>query len=320
MTRSDDSMKWLLFSLAFGLAACSGASSQNAPRASDLDDAQDIAAYFYGQHLSRFGDHPLHRAANFEDTLEILRADNIALFPTGIRVAVTLRGVKGRAMVAQLELAWGEALGILGVIQLKVLAQFETFLRAQEEQLAAGKMSDAEEKKFNELLDAVDETRALAGALIRVGEHRVQVGGEAARQVIEEFPKSYLGYRVAADYYRLTGRWDAFDQVMTRLQQLNPVSVGLAFQKGAAALQRKGDLDEALRWFNIVLSRDGQFTRASVHRLMSMSSYIDFEREFQRFRSKHPDHQLVLWTAPLVGRLHQLRLGEPDLRTPLSPR
>ena len=89
------------------VVGCTGLPSQKEIVVSgdiDLDDAQDIAAYFYGKHLSRSGDHPLMRAKSFEDTLEILRADNIALFPAGIRVALSLPGVKGRAMVAQMEL------------------------------------------------------------------------------------------------------------------------------------------------------------------------------------------------------------------------
>ncbi|MBT6175827.1 MAG: hypothetical protein HOI23_01180, partial [Deltaproteobacteria bacterium] len=119
------------------------------------------------------------------------------------------------------------------------------------------------------------------------------------------------------DFYRLTQNWALFDEVMNKLQQLNPVSVGLAFQKGAAARHRDKDLESARRWFSVALSRDARFTRASVHQVMSQDSYIEFERAFQKFRGLHPDHQLVLWTAPLIGRLHQARIGKPDLRLPV---
>ena len=116
------------------------------------------------------------------------------------------------------------------------------------------------------------------------GIHRIEVGGEAARQVIEEFPRSYLGYRVAADFYRLTKKWKQFDAVMIKLQQLNPVSVGLAFQKGVSARDRERDVVAARRWFSVALSRDARFTRASVHQMMTQDSYIEFERAFQAFR------------------------------------
>ena len=285
-----------------------------------LDDAQDIAAYFYGQHLSRFGDHPLMRAKSFEDTLEILRSDNIALFPSGIRAAIAIPGVKGRAMVAQTELAWGEALTVLGSAQLRILERLSEYKEKEQAAFDAGKMNAKDKQAFQELVDAYDQSFSLAKALIRVGVHRIEVGGEAARQVIEEFPRSYLGYRVAADFYRLTAQWKKFDEVMNKLQQLNPVSVGLAFQKGVAARDRAGDVVAARRWFSVALSRDSRFTRASVHQVMTQDSYIEFERAFQDFRQAHPDHQLVLWAAPLVGRLHKVRIGKPDLNTPRSPR
>ena len=305
--------------MALLVAGCAGLSSQKEIVISDdvvLDNAQDIAAYFYGKHLSRFGNHRLMQAKTFEDTLEVLRTDNIALFPSGIRAAISIPGVKGRAMVAQLELAWGEALVILGQAQLKVLERLAPHKEAQSAALAAGSLDEAEKGEFKKFRDSIDQSQALATALVRVGQHRIDIGGEAARQVIEEFPRSYLGYRVAADFYRLMKDWSAFDIVMNKLQQLNPVSVGLAFQKGAAARERLGKLKEARRWFSIALSRDGHFTRASVHRVMSQESYIEFERAFQNFRQKHPEHQMVLWTAPLVGQLHKVRIGKPELRTP----
>ena len=284
-----------------------------------LDDAQDIAAYFYGQHLSRFGDHPLMRAKTFEDTLEILRSDNIALFPSGIRTAISIPGVKGRAMVAQTELAWGEALTVLGNVQLRILDRLAEYKNREQAAFDAGQLDARDQAAFKELRDAYDQSYSLAKALIRVGIHRIEVGGEAARQVIEEFPRSYLGYRVAADFYRLTKQWKQFDAVMIKLQQLNPVSVGLAFQKGVAARDRDGDVVAARRWFSVALSRDARFTRASVHQIMTQDSYIEFERAFQDFRQIHPDHQIVLWAAPLVGRLHKVRIGKPDLNTPISP-
>ena len=307
-----------------GLVVGCAAPSVNEPVAvsteMSLDDAQDIAAYFYGQHLSRFGDHPLMRAKTFEDTLEVLRSDNIALFPSGIRAAMSIPGVKGRAMVAQTELAWGEALTVLGSAQLRILERLNEYKEREQAKLDAGQLDGRDQLAFKELKDAYDQSYSLAKALIRVGVHRIEVGGEAARQVVQEFPRSYLGYRVAADYYRLTSQWEKFDQVMNKLQQLNPVSVGLAFQKGVAARDRKGDVVEARRWFSVALSRDSRFTRASVHKVMTQDSYIEFERAFQDFRQAHPDHQLVLWAAPLVGRLHRVRLGKPDLNTPVSPR
>ncbi|MBT6433664.1 MAG: hypothetical protein HOK28_11265 [Deltaproteobacteria bacterium] len=302
------------------VSGCSGVSSQKEIVVSDdvdLDDAQDIAAYFYGQHLSRFGDHPLMRAKSFEDTLEILRADNIALFPAGIRAALVIHGVKGRAMVAQMELAWGEALLMLGQAQLKVLERLAPYKLKEQAGLDAGTLDADQKAEFSEFCDAYDQSEALANALVRVARHRIEVGGVAASQVIKEFPRSYLGYRVAADFYRLTQNWALFDEVMNKLQQLNPVSVGLAFQKGAAARHRDKDLESARRWFSVALSRDARFTRASVHQVMSQDSYIEFERAFQKFRGLHPDHQLVLWTAPLIGRLHQARIGKPDLRLPV---
>ena len=308
--------------VALTAASCTPVVQSPAVVASDemsLDDAQDIAAYFYGQHLSRFGDHPLMRAKSFEDTLEILRSDNIALFPSGIRAALTIPGVKGRAMVAQTELAWGEALIVLGQAQIRVLDRLSEYKDKEQAAFDAGKMDARDKAAFQELRDAYDQSYSLAKALIRVGVHRIEVGGEAARQVIEEFPRSYLGYRVAADFYRLTKEWKDFDRVMIKLQQLNPVSVGLAFQKGVAARDREGDVVAARRWFSVALSRDARFTRASVHTVMTQDSYIEFERAFQAFRQVHPDHQLVLWAAPLVGRLHRVRLGKPDLNTPRSP-
>jgi tetratricopeptide (TPR) repeat protein len=283
------------------------------PQYLTLVDAQDIAAYFYGQQMSKLGDHPLRHAKTFEDALEILRTDNVALFPTGIRVAMQLPGVKGLAMVAQIELAWGEGLILLGRVQLKMVEQLEPYRERLREKKSLGTLNINEKQDLDILEDALDETRVLAEALGLVGAHRMSIGGQTARQVIERYPSSYLGYRVAADFYRMTGNWRKFDEVMAKLTEINPVSVGLYFQRGASLLDRGGDHTEARRWLKLALSRDKKFTRAWVHLLMAQDSNMDFEREFRRFRTERPDHQLVLWAAPLIGRLHHIRLTYPRL-------
>ena len=283
------------------------------PQYLTLVDAQDIAAYFYGQQMSKLGDHPLRAAQTFEDALDILRTDNVALFPTGIRVAMQLPGVKGSAMVAQTELAWGEGLILLGRVQLRMVDQLEPYRQSLREKKDAGTLNVNEKQDLATLEDSLDQTRVLAEALSLVGQHRMSIGGQAARQLIERYPSSYLGYRVAADFYRMTGNWRKFDEVMAKLSEINPVSVGLYFQRGASILERGGDHVEARKWLKLALSRDRKFTRAWVHLLMAQDSNMDFEREFRRFRSERPEHQLVLWAAPLIGKLHHIRLSYPKL-------
>src|SRR5437868_5598820 len=68
---------------------------------------------------------------------------------------------------------------------------------------------------------ALDETSGVSNALTRLGDEHITEGIKEAKDVIAANPNDYLGYRVAADFYRLTEDWANFDIAVKKLEELN---------------------------------------------------------------------------------------------------
>ena len=184
-------------------------------------------------------------------------------------------------------------------------ARFFDLADEAEERAAAQGMSGPEFQRLKELRAKAADAQQTAEALkLSAAEHLAR-GVEIARQVIKQAPTEYLGYRVAADYYRLTGDWKGFDGMLARLAKANPSSNGLVFLKGVAAYQRDKDVAAASKLLRTAVANDPRFTRAQVHLVMIQPTLEETWAEFVKLQRMSPEHPVVRWTGPGLARLRE---------------
>jgi len=240
-------------------------------------------------------DHPLLTPSSIDDVWKILKLDQMVLFPAGVRFARTLEGVDALALEAQIELAWGESYLTLLEIMMVLAERYE----AAEAALAARADLDAAGKEeLAWLRDTLHQTDRWAEAFQLLSIDHTTRGSARADEVIVKHPDNYVGYRVAADYYRMVRDWKKFDDMVAKLEKLNPDSNGLVFQRGASALQRDGNEDEAAKYFRQALTNDPEFVRAQAH-LIAMQPTLDaMSAEYRALAELNADHQIVQWAGP----------------------
>ena len=101
---------WLWLALAASACATAPKSPCRAAGAGmSLEEAQAIATEFESNHLGQDPNNPLREPKSLDDVLEILKSDELDLFPAGVSFASKQPGVQAKALAAQIELAWGEA-------------------------------------------------------------------------------------------------------------------------------------------------------------------------------------------------------------------
>ncbi len=242
---------------------------------------------------------------SFDDVSEILKLDQFPLFPAAIAFISTQKDVRAQALGAQIELAWAESLQQLAEIDLNLSTRFFDLADEAEEKAATKGMSGPEFQRLKELRAKAADAQQTAEALkLSAAEHLAR-GVEIARQVIKQAPTEYLGYRVAADYYRLTGDWKGFDGMLARLAKANPSSNGLVFLKGVAAYQRDRDVAAASKLLRTAVKNDPRFTRAQVHLMMIQPTLEETWAEFVKLQQMSPEHPVVRWTGPGLARLRE---------------
>ena len=279
------------------LAACASAPAPNcrclgSRPGMSLEEAQAIVTEFEANHLRLDPNSPLHDPHSLADVLEILKSDELDLFPAGVAFASKQEGPIAKALTAQIELAWGEAELTLAETFSLIAATRERTLRDAEP--AGTATHDARAR--------IDTDRAVAEALTRLAAEHSATGGRQAREVIQAAPADYQGYRVAADYYRMRERWNEFDATLARIAELNPDSNGLVFLRGVSALDREGDGPKADRYFRQALEKDPKFVRAQVYLLRSQRGLAAKYAEYRKLKALNPHHQLVVWTGPALER------------------
>jgi len=155
------------------------------------------------------------------------------------------------------------------------------------------------------LRDQAAAMTEVSEALMAMAEHRYAIGKALAEKVIAAAPDSYLGYRVAADYHRLQHQWEAFDQMVAKIEATNPDSNGLLFLRGAAAAQRDFDFRAASEFYRQALQRDPQFIRAQMALMLGQSEIAAVHAELQKLKALNPDHYLVRWTGAAIEADYQ---------------
>jgi len=266
-----------------------------------IDEARAIVADLEKRQAAASPDDPLRNPRGVDDILEILRRDQIDLFGAGVALAKRLSDPQATALQGQIELAWGEALLIVGELLDDVGVRMREAARPLQQRQAAGGLDQAGADRLSYLKEKERSAERLSGALGLVGMQHLWAGASLAQSVMEEHPDSYMGYRLAADFHRLRGDWGVFDELMSKIEKLNPESNGLVFLKGVAALNRDGDVEAARAKFRQSLERDGKFVRAQVYLYLASPLIADAFDELLRLRQMNANHQLVVWALPAVA-------------------
>jgi tetratricopeptide (TPR) repeat protein len=265
-----------------------------------LREAAVLVADFETRQAAESRDDPLNDPRSLDDVVEILKRDQLDLFKAGVRYAAEQEGPKAAALRAQIELAWGEAQLLLADVFLDTSGQLRRAVRALEVRVASGDSREGELSRLAELEDIVAKNDALAEALTLQAAEHVGIGIRLAKAIIATHPTDYLGYRVAADYYRLREDWADFDRMVARIEETNPDSNGLVFLRATSALRRDGDPRAAATLFRQALEKDPKFTRAQALLVTSRGSVRETYTEYQRLRALNPQHQIVIWAGEAI--------------------
>jgi len=199
-----------------------------------------------------------------------------------------------------------------------------TFNLKEERQLLSKRavtkgLNDKEQARLKTLDNALDEMSGVSVALTRLGDDHIATGIKDAKAVIDGAPNEYLGYRVAADFYRLTEDWTNFDATVKKLEELNPKSNGLVFAKAMEALQRKNDRPAAVALLKQALETDPKFTRARAQLLLAESNVDAAWADYEALKAVQPRHQIVAWIGPTLDAERESLIATVDRSTSRCP-
>ena len=299
IARAKLTSRWWLCALAALPLACTAKTTAPVDVAPVAEDAAaiDLAAarQMVGQiELFVINEKSACTPKTIGDVESILKLDQASLFGPGVVCAQKFEGREADALEAQIQLAWGESYSTLLEIMLLL---GESYDERGMELVDKDNPTTEEEKELVWLREERARTERFADAFQLLSIDHATIGSALADEVIHKYPDSYLGYRVAADYHRMTRDWSKFDQMLTKIEELNPESNGLVFQKGAAAWQRGGDRQEAQRYLRQALERDEEFVRAQAHLVAIQEEIPALYAEYKKLQDMNPDHQLIEWAG-----------------------
>jgi len=248
-------------------------------------------------------DDPLRSPASLGDVLTILKLDQVNLFQKAVDFATRHDGLEASVLEAQIELAWGESYAILMEVLL-ALGQYVD--RSTMHLQLKRRRTAAEETELEGLIALTDRTARVVEAFQLMMMDHNKKGKRLAGDVIAEHPDSYLGYRLAADYYRTVRAWPKFNEMIAKIEAIKPDSNGLVFLKAAAALQRDQDPQGAADLYREALDNDPQFVRAQAHLLMTHQEFAPMYAEFKKLRKLNPNHQVVQWVGGVFALAERL--------------
>jgi hypothetical protein len=279
--------------------------------AMSIEEAREVVASIEAS-WPLSADNPLLNPTSLDDVEKILKLDQVRLFPAAIAYARSLGSVEALALHGQIELAWAEAYVILVEVIGNLDRLYSSTTEALEEKNLAHGLDDAETRRLAELTDASAKLRRAGRAFAAlITEHMVN-GSERAQKAIDQYPDSYLGYRVMADYHRLMQEWDAFEEMIAKIQERNPDSNGMRFLKGAAAFQKARDASAAAEFYRDALAKDPAFVRAQAHLMMIQTDPKALYSEYVKLKALNAEHQIVSWAAKGLERMYQdLEAGTP---------
>ena len=209
-----------------------------------------------------------------QDAQDVVRSDNIALYPKADKVFATYLeahpdDIPNLTWHAQLYLAWADS----AVATRQSLQR--SLERLREDQKAA---SGAKLEQLTWLIALADRTQA---TLDVTAKEKLEVGAAKSLAVLKLNQETYEGYRLAADLFRLHSDWTQYDKFMKKLEARNPDSAGLRFLRGVVAFSRDKDYPTAERSLQEALTKDPQFTKAQYYLALT---YLDM-RSFDAARA-----------------------------------
>lgn len=244
---------------------------------------------------------PLAQPKSLDDVLEILRRDQISLFPAGAKFAASQEGLRAKVLHAQIELSWGEGQRILSDLLFSATANMRETLHDLQHRDQAGKLNEAEKKELTSTAEALSELDEIELALASKGAEHLAAGVALAKQIQASAPEDSHGYRLIADYARIEEDWPLFDQAISKV---DPASTGLLFLRGVEQVDRFGKRDKGIELFKQALAKDPKFTRAQVHLMLARANIGEAYAEYQKLRQMNPKHQIVMYAGEAISRAY----------------
>ena len=247
--------------------------------------------------------HPLYNPKDPRDVLEVLKTDQVDLFPRAVPLVAHEHDRTSIALHSQILLAWGEANMVLSEQLLKIQRIIDARRLKLAQKEVTQLLSKSEKWQLKNLEVRSLEIDRLVEAFQVLSGNQVQQGIKRAHQLMSARDRDYVGYRLAADYHRMMHQWDDFATMLGRTEELKPDSNGVVFLKGAAAFQRDQDYDTAAQYYRQALANDPKFVRAQAHLVLMQSDMDGMRKELANLRKLNPDHQLVFWATPYLAAL-----------------
>lgn len=299
---------------------CGGSKEQTRPVRTtvtmSLDEAKQIVSALEAQQAKNNEADPLRKPASMDDLLAILKRDQIDLFAAGVSYAATQEDLQAKALRAQIELAWGDAHLILSELFTDAASRLKTSVRTLSTRSVLGLQSEETTRKLEDMKKTIKQCETVSEALGLTAAEHVGLGARLAEEVIAASPTDYVGYRLAADFYRLRGDWDRFDDMIRKIEETNPESNGLVFLRGTAALYRDGRPSQAADYFRTALGKDPQFTRSQAQLVLSRPTVEDTFGELEKLKALSPNHQIVVWAGPAITAAFNARVAALHKSTP----
>jgi hypothetical protein len=249
----------------------------------------------------------LHAPKTLADALAILRTDQVDLYAKAVEVAKADGSVKGRSIAAQLELSWGDNYRVIAEVLELLGHDLREEVRDLGRLVASGKGS-ADDRARLERLDALAFNQsAIIAALSRLAPEHVREGAAIAESLVQTAPSDYEGYRVMADYHRMSGDWAAFDAMLKEVEQRHPTSTGLLYQKAISDAERKGDFEGAIKGLKAALAKQPGFVAAQAQVVFMTSGFGAKLEEFKKLQALNPNHPLVTIAGPVFEAVAELR-------------
>jgi len=222
-----------------------------------------------------------------------------------VRFASAEGSPRGKALAAQILIAWGDGQHLLGGLLDRAGHDLDRYRAKLERKQAAGKLGAADAERLQRVNKSLSDLEGVERALRLVGNKHISDGMKLAEQVIAAAPSDYEGYRVAADFYHLREDWTSFDAMVKKIEALKPDSIGLLFLRAEAARDRDHDNAAAGKLFKEAVTRDPKFTRAQVALLVLQPDLNGAHTEYLKLKQINPNHQIVIWMGPVLERNYQ---------------
>jgi len=294
--------------LALLISGCSNSSAAIKvadERGFTVDEARRVVAAFEARQTAVQTNDPLAQGKTLDDALEILKRDEVALFPKGVELAEKDGTVKGKVLQAQIELAWGEGQHIVSDLLARATLNLRDEMQALLRKQSAKPLDAEEQASLQSLEKTLNDVTGLSSALTTLGDEHIAKGIAVAEAAIAQAPDDYAGYRVAADFYRLREDWAKFDETIAKLEKLNPDSNGLVFARAMDALSRQGERAKGIELLNKALTTDPKFTRARAQLVLAQTEVEAAWKEFEALKASTPNHQIVTWLGPTLEAEHK---------------